>query len=169
MGANICKLLTVHFTEYLLQSRTTQLYCPTADDQKIKKNDPQLENREKIIVWGITPLQPCQMSWHLATFHVLLALWKSLSFCYLCIRHTIKMGESITEHYGISKTNEALCTRQALLYCLLQMKSSKWSPKISSSASIMHTRKANLPTKRLPDPPEGQNTCAVSPSWIQRA
>lgn len=114
MGANICKFLTAHFTEHLLQSRTTRLYQPTADDSKIKKNDPQFVNREKIIY-----------SVRCNTFTTLL---DELTSCYFpCTWSPLKKlifllplhqthhcgwdlpnGESITQHYeyyGISKTN----------------------------------------------------------------
>lgn len=38
-----------YFIEYLLIVKNHSMYHPTADDQKIKKNDPPFVNREEII------------------------------------------------------------------------------------------------------------------------
>lgn len=41
--------ITDYFIEYLLIVKNHSVYHPTADDQKIKKNDLPFMNREKII------------------------------------------------------------------------------------------------------------------------
>lgn len=67
----------------------------------------------------------------------------------LCIKHTIKMGASVNEHYkyyAISKTKDALFIQEGLLHCLLQ--NFKTVSKTFLKIYNAH-REGYLPTQRL--------------------